>query len=191
MLAPNNTIDLTSLPDSTVLPNHLTDPSRNHSTKFSPMVFDIVKKEHGSTPTQEEFGKCTSCHQVLRARCSAPRITTDHGCSTPTSKSMGLCLHRNENLGNAQVVTKFYGRVVSLPAQHTRPRCRPAHLLNTDKGQLGLIWSSQIAMQVERHYFLCLHFAARNSYSFRHFQLFDFSILTITIHRHWHIPLTS
>ena len=31
-----------------------------------------------------EFGICTSYHQVLPARCSAPRITTNQLCSTPT-----------------------------------------------------------------------------------------------------------
>ena len=47
-------------------------------------------------------------------------------------------------------------------------------LLNTDKGQLDPIWSSQIAIQVERHYFFCLPFAARKIICFRLFQLFIF-----------------
>ena len=52
-------------------------------------------------------------------------------------------------------------------------RCRPP-LLDIDKGQLGRIRSSQIAMQVERHQFFGLHFAARNSHSFQHFHFFRF-----------------
>ncbi len=64
-------------------------------------------------------------------------------------------------------------------AQCVTPRCRRP-LLNTDKGQLGLIWSSQTAIQVERHHSLCLHFAARNSHSFQHFQLFNIWILPTT-----------
>ena len=54
-------------------------------------------------------------------------------------------------------------------------RCRRP-LLNTDKRQLDPIRSSQIAMQVERHHFLCLPFAARKSYAF---DFFDFSLLNL------------
>ena len=56
--------------------------------RSSLMVFDIVEQEHGST--QGKFGICISCHQILRARRSAPRIAADHRCFTPTRKSKGL-----------------------------------------------------------------------------------------------------
>ena len=50
-----------------------------------------------------------------------------------------------------------------------------------DQGRLYHIRASPVAKQVERHHFLCLHFAAcfaaRNSYSFQHFRLSNFSIL--------------
>ena len=57
-------------------------------------------------------------------------------------------------------------------------RCRRPSLLNTNKRQLGLIWSSQIAKQVERHHFFLLAFrCAKPTCFFDFFDSFDFSIL--------------
>ncbi len=54
-----------------------------------------------------------------------------------------------------------------------RERCRPAPLLNTDKGQLCQIWSSLDAKQVERHHFYRLHFRCAKFTFFQKLQLFD------------------
>ena len=84
-------------------------------------------------------------------------------------KSKGLHLHGNEDWDWAQDATKSCGCDVRLPTADDQHCSTPS-----TRGRLCQIRASPVAKQVERHHFLCLLFAARNSPSFR---IFDFSIL--------------
>ena len=85
----------------------------------------------------------------------------------------------------AQAATKSCGRNVQLPAADDH-RCSTS----STRGRLCQIRASPVAKLVERHHFLCLLFAARNSPSFRHSTLFDSGSPRQAIHQHQHIPLT-
>ena len=81
-------------------------------------------------------------------------------------------LHEYGSWEWARAITKLRGRNVLLPASLQTTTAQH------DKGQLGRIRSSHIAMQVERHHFSCLQIAARKSHASSTFStFFRFSIL--------------
>ena len=109
-----------------------------------------------------KIGIVTRHHQILRAQYVTPR------CRPSASKSIGRHLYGNEDWEWVRAATKSCGRDVRLPTADDHQYCS-----TPTKERLCLIGASPVAKQVERHHFLCLLFAARNSPSFGHSTFFD------------------
>ena len=90
---------------------------------------DKKKRKSKGLHQQGGLGMGTSCHQVLRAQCVAPRCRSsallakkEHGSTQRRGLGMGTSCHQ------------------VLRAQCSAPRCRRPPLLNTDKGATMPNW---------------------------------------------------